>query len=209
MLVEFFGPSCAGKSTLISGVQHALEKDGIPVSLYHGEAKEGGWTRTIDMARGLTHARIMLWFVLNVPQILSVEGRQFLRASGLVKRLQVANSVVILDEGPLKRISILARRDTRYSRLLIRGAPKPDLAVLVECDFNIRLQRLRAVGREFSVGTTDQELRARDLMKTKWNSRIVAELDMEVIRLDTSCGEDYSPIVAERIRHRVVRSEGG
>lgn len=202
MLVEVFGPSCAGKTTLISGVQQTLVRDGIRAQVYHGEGRERFWIRSMDVARGIGHPRFMLWFVLNLPQTLTREVLKFMRAAGLARRLRMGDTITILDNGPLKRTSILAK-GSRYPKLLIRGGPKPDLAVLVECDFDIRLGRIRATGRPWALGTTDQELRARDLVKTEVNSRIIRELEIEVLRFDTSLDEDFSDVVAERIRDRV------
>lgn len=205
MLVEVFGPSCAGKSTLITDIHRALEEDRFSVETHDGAEPLPRGRRLMDIARASAHPRLMLWCLLNGWRAFSHEGRIFLRSVGLSTRLRGAAPIIfVLDEGPLKRVSTLAEGSC-WPGLLLKGAPKPDMGILVECGFDIRLGRLRETGRSAALTQSDDELRQRDLAKTRWNQRIVAESGVDIVRIDTTSGADFTNEVAMRIRNRMVR----
>lgn len=214
MLVEVFGPSCAGKSTVIADLIDGLRADGIAAEDVDGERDGPRMLRARDVVRGLTAPEILVWCLLNPSRAWSDHGRIFLRGAGSSKRLRALSrstdtgKIIVVDEGPLKRLSTLAE-NSRGPALLLRGTPAPDVAVLVTCDFDERLRRLRATGRSAAKSMSDTELRARDLAKARWNDRIVDRLPVDVIRLDTSSGRGASVEAMQEVRARLDRSTGG
>src|SRR5690606_28213995 len=115
---------------------------------------------------------------------------------GLAARLRRQAGVHVLDEGPMKRAATLAL-GSRAPQRLLRSIPRPDLAVLVTCDVEVRLDRLRATGRVHAWELTDDELRRRDERRAVGDRWVAEQGGVDVLVVDTSAGEDLSGQVAE------------
>lgn len=210
MIIEVFGPSCAGKTSLIRGVAEIFRRYGIPVEEHDGVrcAAELECSCRPDMK--LRDPRLLAWSAANRARASSEGVRQFSRSLALAKSLKRPSVVSILDEGPLKWSSTAAQ-GSKFPAALAHSIPKPDLAVLLDCDFEVRLARLRATGRVHARSRKDDELRERDLAKSEWNMWISDLLGLNLVRVDTSSSGDWSGHVAELVRTRFageVEGEG-
>lgn len=111
----------------------------------------------------------------------------------------------MIDEGPLKQYATLAHR-SRLPTLLARSIPQPDLAVLVECDVDVRLRRLRSSDRTHNLGQTEGELRENHRYRTWWNRWVSDALSLRTLIVDTTHGNDSSEHLATTI-HQLHRSK--
>lgn len=210
MIIEVFGPSCAGKTALIHGVTQILRCDGIPIEMFSGKIEQPIRDSRGDFLQHPRDLRLRIWFAANSAVADLPSGRQFNHSLELSKRLKDSGAVQILDEGPLKWSSTVGY-NRKFPTLLASGIPRPDIAILVDCEFDVRLARLRNTGRFHARARTEDELKARDHAKREWNEWLVDRLKLNVVRVDTSSGVDRSESVAQAIRSRLsgqVAAEG-
>jgi thymidylate kinase len=203
VIIEVFGPSCAGKTSLIQGVAETLRRDGIAIEVYSGKAVRPIRNARIGLIRRFSDLRLSIWSVVNPAVADSPSGRQFSQSLALSTRLRGSGVVQILDEGPLKWSSTVGQ-GSKFPNTLVSCIPRPDIAVLVDCDFDVRLARLRSAGRFHARARTEDELRARDHAKREWNEWLIDRLKLNVIRVDTSSSDDRSDHVAQTVRSRFL-----
>jgi hypothetical protein len=203
VIIEVFGPSCAGKTSLIQGVVETLGRDGIPVEMYSGKAVQPIQNARADLIRRPSDLRFSIWCAANPAVADSPSGRQFSQSLVLSRRLKGLGVVQILDEGPLKWSSTIGQ-GSKFPNALASCIRRPAVAVLVDCDFDVRVARLRSTGRFHARGRTEVELKARDHAKREWNEWLVERLKLNVIRVDTSSGEDRSERVAQTVQARFI-----
>jgi hypothetical protein len=182
MLVEFVGPSCGGKSTLIRRAQAELSQAGIPCSIANG--RRGPRPR----ASAVLNPHLVTWGILNPRVVMRREGRILLRSAGVAVELAHDRTLVLLDEGPLKaRQRQYVRELQRGERLLDSALPVPDLLVWVSCVVPERLYRLRTARPEARAWTED-ELTVADGEKYGAVFRFAKTREVPLWRVDTSDG---------------------
>ena len=202
LVVEVFGPSCAGKSTLIDGLARRMAADGADLLLHDANRPGSRRAGRLHQLRGYTAPGFAAWCAVNPGRAASARGRKFALSLGLSRALHGRPGVHVLDEGPMKRAATLVRGSTAPSRLLA-AIPQPGLAVLVTCDFDVRLARLRATGRDHARTLGDAELRARDELRAEGDRWVAEQLGVQLLRLDTTDGQDWSGHVARAIHERM------
>src|SRR5690606_32467207 len=140
----------------------ARRTPGAGADLWVRDARGPGsrWAGRLHQLRGYSAPGFAAWCAVNPGRAASARGRKFALSLGLSRALHGRPGVHVLDEGPMKRAATLVRGSTAPSRLLA-AIPQPGLAVLVTCDFDVRLARLRATGRDHARTLGDAELRAR------------------------------------------------
>lgn len=203
MIVEFFGPSCAGKTTLIADIMRRLARSGIASDLHNIESITSGISRKDDILWALRKPQLLLWRIANLRQARSRSGLRFITIIGVRERIQPSARIGIVDEGPLKRLAIQAEH-SRGRKLLARAVPRPDLAVLVTCDFDKRLSRMRDAGRAHVRSVPIATLRERDRAKAQWNEWICDTLGLRILRIDTSDDQDHSETLASEIARQFL-----
>lgn len=204
MIVEIFGPSCVGKTTLIENVSSELRGNGVAVTHHSGATDIRSNISVAALLRGLCSVRVVTWCLVNPRRAWSRTGRWFVHARGVRCRAGKGRGVAILDEGPLKVVARVAE-DSRLPNLLVRSIPEPDLAVLVTCDFDVRLERMRSTGRAHAASQSDEFLAARDAAKAKWNQWACDTLQLDVVTLDTTAGEDWTSHLVTLIGDRLAQ----
>lgn len=203
MVIEFFGASCTGKSTLIRDVAVRLGEVGIQVEV---EDTEAGRKRRSDVLRGLVDPRWAWWFVANMRVVSRFNRRRLVRSVGAARRVRERPGVLLLDEGPLKWASTVLP-GSRAISVVLKALPEPALAVHVVCDFDERLDRMRDTSRSHAKGMGDDALRERDRVKGLWNDRLIRTLAAPVLRADTTGGRRWSSEVCRKIV--ALRAEAG
>src|SRR5690606_28443368 len=79
MVIEFFGPSCAGKTSLLNGVSRVLAREDIHFENHDAERGwKSNWDFRTDLCRGLTDPYLAWWCVLNPAKASSRGGRCFI-----------------------------------------------------------------------------------------------------------------------------------
>jgi thymidylate kinase len=200
MLVEFAGQSCSGKSTLIDRLERKLREQQFPVR------KVSAWSTTRgEVLRALFDPRLLAWCLLNPHLMRGESARLVLGAIGRTRALQRKQSgLVLLDEGPIKLHKRRSLRCGRAHHLLQRALPAPDILVLVRCDPEVRLARLRREKREHADRRSDQELIA-DLSGEEIPRRFAATRAVPILVIDTTAPKDpltslwklLQPVLAE------------
>lgn len=213
VVVEVFGLSCAGKSTLIANLSLAL-RDRVPqVVLVDLESDDSTPRRLADIIGGFTNLRFLRWALVNPRRSLTRRALGFARVSHRARktrRVVLPGQLVILDEGPMKQFATLAE-GSRRPELLQRSMIPPDVALHVECDFNTRLDRMRGSDRSHARGRSDDELRENHTFRSRWNRWLVGVVSSHTLVVDTSRNEDPVPAaraVADEIgaRFKTLRS---
>jgi hypothetical protein len=176
VIVEFVGPSCAGKSTLIVSTSQHLRLLGV-TARHHRADRDGA--EHDPAAEPGSEAE---WLAANPGILDDHHARILLRCVAFVRSLPAGASVHLVDEGPIKRYTHTL---SRYSgrELLADWLPRPDLAVFVDCDPRVRATRVRRTNRRHAQQLTDDELHARhehSLARTRW---LVGELAVPLITL--------------------------
>lgn len=177
VLIEFAGPSCAGKSTLIS----ALTNERADWEKCEAAAVAG----CRDILWAIMAPYLTLWVLINPRLAFTAKGRQLLGAIGLVARIKRRDGVFLIDEGPIKLHQLWSLRSARGVSFLRRAIPKPDVLVVVTCKPEIRLARLRATGRLHARALTDEEIRRRET-GDRLALQFAKERDVPIIEVDTS-----------------------
>lgn len=194
MIIEFAGPSCSGKSTLILRLQQELVEQGLAART------TVTWrTSAKDARRALRNPNMVIWCLLNPRALLRRPGRQLLGAIGATQRLRRERAVVLLDEGPVKLHKRRLIRNARGDRFLWSGMPAPDVLVIVTCSPEVRLARLRRTDRPHARTWSDQEILT-DVTGDQFARRFALARGVRVIELDTTSGSDVFPELDEKLR---------
>ncbi|QJW35977.1 hypothetical protein [Cellulosimicrobium protaetiae] len=208
-VVEIFGLSCAGKSTLVAGIVSALQVRADEFRLVDIDPGDRSLDRARAVAAGYTNVDFLLWALVNPRVALSPRARAFAYVIAKARELHAhvgAGQIVLLDEGPLKRYATLAE-GSRRPDLLYRSMPSPDLAVNVVCSFPVRLDRMRSNGRPHARGRTDEELLANHVFRSRWNRRIAAARGPDGLVVDTTRAQDASLLAAGVVEEILRRCE--
>lgn len=196
MIVEIFGPSCAGKTTLADRIAEYYGRHGMPAQRVHGRRGRRPRTLRADFLRGVAHPRMLLWLLADPRFAVTERGRLIVRATGLVRRLQDQPGVHLVDEGPLRIASAV---DLGHPQLLIKALHAPDAAVLVHCDPVVRLQRIRAEARRGAEQRSDAEIIDREERQVQACKMLAGALAAPVIEVDTTDGIDRADEVIAQL----------
>lgn len=202
MIVEFVGPSCAGKSTLVLSAWQQLLLLGVTAHRHKAD-RDGA-----EYDPSQTPAPEADWLAAN-PGILD-DHRMWplLRSVAFMRSLSGQAAVHLVDGGPIKRCTyglwqVIDRCGGREA--LANWLPRPDLAVLVDCDPQVRIARVRTTNRSHARGQIDEELHARHefaLAQARW---IRDELGVPMLHVDTTDCHDHGPSVAEQVVARRIQ----
>lgn len=193
MIVEFIGPSCAGKSTLLRSTWKHLQLLGVTAHRHRADLDSAEYDPERDAGPETK------WLAAN-PGILDNQRIWvLLRSAAYVRTLSGHAAVHLVDGGPLKHYSYgLSQTMARYGgrEALATWLPLPDVAVLVDCDPELRVERLRESQRRHAKILTDEELYARhehSLAQARW---VRDELRVPLFEVDTTHSQDHSPSLA-------------
>ena len=194
MIIEFAGPSCSGKSTLVRRLEHELTEQG------YAPRRVVAWrTSRWDLLRAAASPRLVVWCLLNPRLVPRFALRQLLGAVAMVSRLRREQGVVLVDEGPVKLHKRRPIRKARGDRLLWRAMPAPDVLVIVTCDPQVRLARLRQEDRPHARALTDDEV-LNDVTGDHFARRFAEARHVPLVEIDTTSGADVFPALEEQLR---------
>lgn len=195
MIVEFFGPSCAGKTTLASRLATHYQEHGIEAARLHARRGRPAYTLRAEFLRGLVHPKTAFWLIADPRTAATSQSRTLIRTAGFVHRTRSKQGLHLVDEGPLRIASALMQKSRRPD-LLIGALPVPDAAVLVHCAPEVRLQRIHAVKRRGREARSDRTILEREERQVRDCLRLAAAIDVPVIEVDTTAGVDHTRSVA-------------
>ena len=194
LIIEFAGPSCSGKSTLVRRLEQELHDQGL------APLRVKAWrTEHTELLRAVVRPRVMAWCLLNPRLVPGFAARQLLGAMALTHRLRRGEGLVLLDEGPVKLHKRRSLRKARGERLLWSAMPAPDVLVIVTCDPEVRLTRLRREDRPHARGLSDQDVLT-DVTGDHFAHRFAAARQVPLVEIDTSSGQDAFPTMYEQLR---------
>ncbi|HVF84055.1 MAG TPA: hypothetical protein VM913_07790 [Sphingomicrobium sp.] len=152
-----------------------------------------------DKLRTVGHPMFLAWCLLNPSLVPGRAARQLLGAVGRTRQARRRGGLVLLDEGPVKLHKRISLRSSRAAGLLRRGIPAPDVLVIVTCDPQVRLARLRKTGRVHAQTRTDEEL-LKDASGADFAQRFAAERKVPVVEIDTSSDDNAAPRLYELLQ---------
>lgn len=195
IIIEFAGPACAGKSTLIQRLHKDLGAEGFHVRSVDARSI---FDRS-DLLRVLGDPRIALWCLLNLRKVARKRSSKLLLGGiGAIRRLRSEPGVLLLDEGPARMFQNVVLHSPRGARLIWAAAPRPDVMIILTCDPVVRLKRMRAADRPHIRHLTDAEVLARP--RAELFARAFARAQgAPVIEIDTS-GGDIPDDLPQRLR---------
>ena len=196
LVVEFMGMSGVGKSTLIKRTHELLTELGIEAHRHLDRVRTP--VRTGDAIRLLSDPTLARWTVSNRDYCRTEPGRLFVRSLAFLRSLHRTEGVHLVDEGPLKLGTTAVARVER-AEVLVRHMPRPDVVVLVDCDPQERLARLRALNRLHTQGISDENLLARHKRGLERMRRFIDAYERPTWEFDTSGPTDHSEELAARI----------
>ena len=208
VIIEFAGPSCAGKSTLIGEMDVALRRTGTRCRIENGRA---GSRRHRLLA--LSDPRLFAWSLLNLFLLLRADSRRkvlnLFNAIGCAKRLAKDESmVVLLDEGPFKACQGEYLRTMRFgTRLVAAAIPTPSMIVWVTCDPEIRVVRLRRF-RPRSKHLRHSEVLKADGEKEGIVRRVAEAKGLEIFEVDATPGSPQPEELVRALRGKLRSLEG-
>jgi thymidylate kinase len=187
MIIEFAGPSCSGKSTLTHSLVAALSDRSMAARRVRARG-----TETHELLRAVCDPRFVAWLLLNPHLMRQTETRLLAGAIADTRRIKRNEGIVLLDEGPVKRHKNGPLRRARADRLLWSLMPAPDVLVIVTCDPEVRLARLRQEDRPHVREFSDEEILS-ELTGDQFARRFAAARQVPVVEIDTSVGRDLVP----------------
>ena len=182
MIVEFTGPPCAGKSTLIRAVEEQLFDSGFPVVIRSGT--EGG---LVELMRALLKPKLAGWAIRKPIIAAGTHGQLLLRAAGVAMAARTDNRVVLFDEGTMKMARRLDQRLLNDS--LYKALPAPDILVFVTCARELRIARCRAEDRGFIRRVSDAEAIASSEDRRTKTRQFAATRSVKLLEFDTTDNE--------------------
>jgi thymidylate kinase len=197
MIVEFLGPPCTGKTTLLKVVGQRLHAAGIEAEHHNARRKPP------SPARALNDPRIAAWYVTNPRLARGNGGRLMLQAIAATRPLRGLSGVHMIDEGPMRIPWVLDQ--SRLPKLLISAIPRADLAVLVDCDPHERLRRVRAADRKYARTRSDKQILAGHNTHLVWGRRLTEFHGVPLFEVDTTDRSDCSDEVVDRILETLSR----
>jgi thymidylate kinase len=191
MIIEFAGPSCSGKSTLVRSLDGELRRAGLVPREVRAHR-----TSRADVLRALRDPRLLAWCLLNPPVVRSDEAAKLLGSIALTRRVRREGALVLLDEGPVKLHQRGPLRNARAIRLMRSAIPAPDVLVIVTCEPRERLARLRREDRPHARAYSDEEILS-EVSGDHFARRFAAARQVPVIEVDTSAAANPTPGLRE------------